>query len=164
VTHCHFGGRLLDPGLQVRWHCNTLPLPHVYVAAAPPLSTKSHCIISPLTDSAAQQCTKIDPGAIVTRSAGSARVQALRYVAVCVGLAVVHTLVAVKVSYAQKHFSTALSEKNKGVFYFQASIPSAEPKKNTCSTWQSRQQGLLSQHTGTWHNPSLLQITLQLQP
>jgi hypothetical protein len=31
-----------------------------------------------------------------------------------VGLAVLHTLIAVRVSYAQKHFSTALSEKNKG--------------------------------------------------
>ena len=40
--------------------------------------------------------------------------QALRYVGVCVGLAVLQTLVAVRVSYAQKHFSTALSEKNKG--------------------------------------------------
>lgn len=40
--------------------------------------------------------------------------QALRYVVVCVSLAVVHTLMAVKVSYAQKHFSTALAEKNKG--------------------------------------------------
>jgi hypothetical protein len=46
--------------------------------------------------------------------AGGSRRQALRYVAVCVALAVIHTLVAVKVSYAQKHFSTALSEKNRG--------------------------------------------------
>jgi hypothetical protein len=51
---------------------------------------------------------------VLSYCAGAAKPQALRYVAVCVSLAVVHTLVAVKVSYAQKHFSTALSEKNRG--------------------------------------------------
>jgi hypothetical protein len=49
--------------------------------------------------------------------AGAARLQSLRYVAVCGCLAVIHTLMAVRVSYAQKHFSTALSEKNRGELF-----------------------------------------------
>lgn len=47
---------------------------------------------------------------------GSSRLQALRYVAVCVSLSVLHTLVAVRVSFAQKHFSTALSNKDKAAW------------------------------------------------
>lgn len=46
--------------------------------------------------------------------AGGTKFQAARYVGVSVGLAILHTLIAVRVSYAQKHFSTALAEKNKG--------------------------------------------------
>jgi hypothetical protein len=46
--------------------------------------------------------------------AGSCRWQARGYVLLCAGLALCTTLLSVRVSYAQKHFSTGLAEKNKG--------------------------------------------------
>lgn len=45
---------------------------------------------------------------------GSDRWQARLYVLACVVLAISTTWLAVKISYTQKHFSTALAEKNQG--------------------------------------------------
>jgi hypothetical protein len=45
---------------------------------------------------------------------GSAKWQARAYVLACAVLACLTTWLAVQISYAQKHFSTGLAEKNEG--------------------------------------------------